>query len=54
MNEKSRKYLHLKNDKNLIGAQIPKESDLESFEKWKKRMRKKLLKLIIFSSALLI
>ena len=54
MNEKSRKYLHLKNDKNLIGGQTPKESDLENFEKWKKRMRKNKLQLIILSSFILI
>lgn len=54
MNEKIRKYLRLKNDKRLISENIPNENDLENFEKWKKRMRRKDLKLIIFSSTILI
>ena len=54
MSEKSRKYLHLKNDKNLIGVQIPRENDLKNFEKWKKRIRKNKLQLIILSSFILI
>lgn len=54
MNEKSKKYLYFKNDKSLIGGKIPKESDLETFEQWKKRTRKKILELIIISSTILI
>ena len=43
------KYLHLINDKNLIGKQIPNERDLKIFEEWKKRWRKQMLRTIILS-----
>ena len=47
MREKYMKYLHLVNDKELIGKQMPKERDLEIFERWKKRWRKYMLQGII-------
>lgn len=54
MSEKRKKYLHLKNDKNLIGEKLPNKSDLECFEKWKQGTKKDKLLTIIMSSFIII
>lgn len=54
MNEEYMQYLHLIDDKNLIGKQQPNENDLKNFEIWKKRWQKHALKGIIFSSIIVL
>ncbi|MBQ4583549.1 MAG: hypothetical protein IJA94_01470 [Bacilli bacterium] len=44
MKEKLKKYLHLIHSEKLIEGQLPKQSNLEKFEKWTKRLLQKNLK----------
>lgn len=50
MKEKYINYLYLNNNKNLIGTQLPKESDLKKFATWSKKVRNSMFKMIVISS----
>lgn len=54
MNDKRQEYLHLVNDKKLIGELLPKKNDLNRFELWKKKMCKRKFQAFILVSFLII